>query len=94
MPIQYRTEDGEVFIQCGMTALRDPVTGTPLEGVPMFIKVPQEEVNEETGISKGEEKTMDDVARIFADNMKKYAEGGLVSGWGQGIMEVLKDGKP
>ena len=64
----------EVFVQVGVTALRAP-DGSFLPSVPLYIKAPEEDVNPKTGRYEGEEAAIKDIASVFADKFKQYADG-------------------
>ena len=58
------------FIQVGVTALRDPVTGEMLPAVPLYIQAP------ETGAEQKElEPLADGIAHLLALRMKQYIDG-------------------
>lgn len=62
------------YIQVGVTALRDPITGDFLPAVPLYIKAETEEIATAT-----EAAFTKDIAGVFAKRMKEYvkAHGGL-----------------
>lgn len=64
-------DDG--YIKIGVTAQRDPATGKFLPAVPLYIKATPE-------ARQAEDKMLDDIAKIFADQMRKYVEGGGLLG--------------
>lgn len=70
----------EVFVEVGVTAMRDPMTGDFLPARPLYIKATEEEMHEETGMMYGEEHLLDEVARVFAGKMKKYVDDGGLGG--------------
>lgn len=58
------------FIQVGVTALRDPVTGEMLPAVPLYIQAP------ETDAEQKELKPLaDGIAHLLALRMKQYIDG-------------------
>ena len=57
------------YIQIGVTALRDPVTGEALPAVPLYIR------ETDAGTQARAEIQMGPLARDFAAMMKEYAEG-------------------
>lgn len=64
----------EKMVQIGVTALRSP-TGEFLPAVPIYIKAEDaEEFNPNTGRTVAEDLALDDVAAVFADKFKIYAE--------------------
>lgn len=72
------TTSGEILQEIGRTALRDPA-GNFLPSVPMYVLVSPDAVNPETGMTKGEEDLLFDVAEVFADKMRQYVNnGGLI----------------
>lgn len=75
--------NAEHFAQIGVTALRDPATGDFLPAVPLYIKVSSDEINPETGMTKAEEYALEDVAKVFADKMKQYMQGGKLKNPGR-----------
>ena len=70
----------EVFVEVGITAMRDPMTGDFLPARPLYVKATEEEMCEETGMMYGEEHLLDEVARVFAKKMKKDVDGGGLGG--------------
>ena len=56
------------FIQVGVTALRDPMTGGYLPAVPLYIKA-----DETARLS--EQHLIDELGHLFAHQMKAYEEG-------------------
>ena len=69
-----KTTSGEYFVQCGVTALRDPATGEFLPSLPLYVKVPAEEVDQQTGLAECEKDLCADIAGVFADKFKKYVQ--------------------
>lgn len=57
----------EEYIQIGVTALRDPVTGEFLPSVPLYIKKTPE-------IQQAEDYMIGDIAKVFASRMKQYIQ--------------------
>lgn len=57
------------FIQIGVTSLRDPVTGEPLEAVPMYIRREDAGSQERARIQEGP------LARDLAAMMREYVQG-------------------
>lgn len=55
------------YIQIGVTALRDPATGGFLPAVPLYIKATD-------SARAGEERLIQDMARLFAQRMKQYED--------------------
>ena len=74
----------EVYVEIGVTAMRDPMTGDFLPARPLYIKATEEEMHEETGMTYGEEHLLGEVARVFAGKMKKYVDGGGLRGLAKG----------
>lgn len=62
------------YIQVGVTALRDPITGDFLPSVPLYVKA--EDGRE---VEVAEKAFIGDIAGVFAKKMKEYVEahGGL-----------------
>ena len=58
----------ERYIQVGVTALRDPMTGGYLPSVPLYIEATDEAV-------AGEEKLIDNVGGVLAQKFKEYIDG-------------------
>lgn len=58
------------FIQVGVTALRDPVTGEMLPAVPLYIQAPETDAEQ-----KELEPLADGIAHLLALRMKDYIEG-------------------
>lgn len=61
-------EQGEKYIQIGVTALRDPATGEFLPAVPLYIKA-------EDGAEEAEQGLIQDIGKLFAHRMKQYIDG-------------------
>ena len=57
------------YVQIGVMASRDPVTGAFLPSVPIYVEATEEQ-------AKAEEAVMLDVAKIFAQRMKRYIDAG------------------
>ena len=57
------------YIQVGVTALRDPVTGEALEAVPLYIRAKDEETQKRAMIDVGP------LAKELADMMRTYVQG-------------------
>ena len=65
----------EKMVQIGIAALRDS-SGGFLPSVPLFIREEDAgEINPTTGRTVQEDLALDDVAKIFADKFKQYADG-------------------
>lgn len=64
-----------VYVQIGVTALRE-IDGSFLPSQPLYIKVPAESINPETGLYAGTEKMIQDASGIFTKAFKKYVAGG------------------
>lgn len=65
----------EKMVQIGVTALRDP-SGGFLPSVPLFIREEDAgKINPATGRPVQEDLVLDDIAKIFADKFKQYADG-------------------
>jgi hypothetical protein len=62
----------EVFVQIGLTALRGP-DGSFLPAVPLYVKADPADVSP-AGQYIGSEPALADVADIFADKFRQYAE--------------------
>lgn len=58
------------FIQVGVTALRDPITGEMLPAVPLYIKAPETETE-----GQALEPLADGIAHLLAIRMKQYIDG-------------------
>lgn len=56
------------FIQVGVTALRDPLTGGYLPSVPLYIEATDQAIVAENGL-------LDDVGGVLAQRFKDYMEG-------------------
>lgn len=63
------------FIQVGMTALRDPVTGEMLPSVPLYIQAPDTEAEQ-----RELEPLADGIAHLLALRMKQYIDGCKAAG--------------
>lgn len=65
----------EKMVQIGVTALRSP-SGEFLPSIPIYIKAEDAgEINPATGRTVQEDLALTDVAKVFADKFKVYAEG-------------------
>lgn len=65
----------ERMVQIGVTALRSP-SGEFLPSIPLYIKEEDAgEINKHTGRTVAEDLALTDVAKVFADKFKQYAEG-------------------
>lgn len=65
----------ERMVQIGVSALRSP-SGDFLPSVPIFITEEDAgEINPHTGRTVAEDLALTDVAKVFADKFKQYAEG-------------------
>lgn len=58
----------DTYIQVGVTALRDPISGDYLPAVPLYVK-------SEDGAQEAEEKLIEDIGRLMAARMRRYIEG-------------------
>ena len=58
------------FIQVGVTALRDPVTGEMLPAVPLYIQAPETDAEQ-----KELEPLADGIAHLLSLRMKQYIDG-------------------
>lgn len=56
------------FIQVGVTALRDPLTGGYLPSVPLYIEATDEAVVAENGL-------LDNIGGVLAQKFKEYMDG-------------------
>ena len=65
--------ENEKYIQVGVTALRDPVTGAFLPAVPLYIKV-EEGTMEAAEVAQSEEKLMQGISHLLALRMKQYMD--------------------
>ena len=63
----------EKYIQVGVTALRDPVTGDFLPAIPLYIEA-------KDGAEEGQQKLIDGIGKLLAIRMQKYKEGCLEAG--------------
>ena len=70
---QGKVQDGNVrnFMQIGFTALRDPGTGGFLKPLPLYIEA-------DPAAEDAERAMVNDIAEVFAENMRRYVEGGGV----------------
>ena len=68
-------ESGGRYIQVGVTALRDPVTGKMLPAVPLYIQAP-ENATEEQEL----EPLAEGIAHLLALRMKQYIDGCKAAG--------------
>jgi hypothetical protein len=66
----------EQYAQIGVTALRDPVTGEYLPAIPLYARVEDLGNTGASGMPSAEETALRDVGKIFAQNMKRYIDGG------------------
>lgn len=66
-------EKKEEYIQVGVTALRDPVTGEFLPAVPLYIKA-------EENAAEAEEKVIQNIGNLLALRMKRYMDGCKAAG--------------
>lgn len=70
-----REKEIENMVQIGVTALRSPA-GEFLPSIPIYIKAEDAgEINKSTGRPVEEELALTDVAKVFADKFKQYADG-------------------
>jgi hypothetical protein len=61
------------FVQVGIAVLRDPATGEPLKPrIPLYAKTRAEP--QPSGLTRGEENLLTDVAGVFVDVFRKYAD--------------------
>lgn len=60
------------YIQIGVTALRDPVTGEPLPAVPLYVRARDMGVKDE---AEATAPMMADAGRALAGLMKQYVNG-------------------
>lgn len=58
----------EKFIQVGVTALRDPLTGGYLPSVPLYIEATDQAVVAENGL-------LDNIGGVLAQKFKEYMDG-------------------
>lgn len=65
----------EVFVQIGVTALRE-IDGSFQPSQPLYIKVPESEISTETNLYSGTEKMLKDASGIFLDLYKRYVGSG------------------
>lgn len=63
------------FIQVGVTALRDPVTGEMLPAVPLYVQAPDTETEQ-----RELEPLADGIAHLLALRMKQYIDGCKAAG--------------
>ena len=56
------------YIQIGVTALRDPMTGEPLKSVPMYVKA--EDLEETASVPMG----IDNLSGVLAEKFREYLE--------------------
>lgn len=65
----------EKLVQIGVAALRSP-SGDFLPSIPLYITAEDAgEINPSTGRTVQEDLALTDVAKVFADNHKKYVDG-------------------
>lgn len=76
-----RDNSGRHFVQCGITALRDPATGGFLPAVPLYIEVDASEVEPRTGLAASEEKLCFDIGQIMAEKFGQYVRGNRREGF-------------
>lgn len=69
----------ERFIQIGCTALRDAKGGF-LPAVPVYIRVPAKDVDQQTGFSEGEKVLFEELGGVLADRFRQYVEENKKSG--------------
>ena len=60
------------FVQVGMMAMRDK-DGNFLPSTPLYAEIADEEMTAD-GITKTEERALADVAKLFAEKFKAYAD--------------------
>ena len=65
----------ERYIQIGVTALRDPVTGDFLPAVPLYIRA-------EEGAEEAEQAIIDGIGNLLARRIKQYVQGCQEAGVG------------
>ena len=63
----------EAYIQVGVTALRDPVTGDFLPAVPLFIRA-------EDGARADEERLIADLGKLMAQRIARYQAASMAAG--------------
>jgi len=66
------TEEKEVFVQVGFTALRDPY-GKPLPSVPLYRKVKASEIRK-SGLTKDQEQQLTDISGFFIEKCTERLE--------------------
>lgn len=70
-----KDNSGRHFVQCGVTALRDPATGGFLPAVPLYIEVDASEIEPRTGLAASEEKLCFDIGQVMAEKFGAYVNG-------------------
>lgn len=78
------TADGELLKEVGQVALRSP-SGEFLEKQPIYVKVSKKDVNPKTQMLPREEKTLSEVAALFAEKFAQYVNGCKAQGIDIGI---------
>lgn len=59
------------YVQIGVAVMRDTVTGEPLKArIPIYAK--SKATAQASGINRGEQKILTDVAGVFVDIFRKY----------------------
>lgn len=76
-----KTNDGRYFVECGLTALRDPSTGGFLPAVPLYMEVSKEEIEPRTGLAASEKQLQFDIGEIFADKFGQYVRANRKEGF-------------
>lgn len=81
----YKLKSGIALKEIGFEAVR-PSKDEFAKKTPLYILMPQEDINPKTGNAIGEDKLLKDIGKVFADKMKQYIEGG-------GVVEVSRKKK-
>ena len=76
--------DGEIYKEVGQIALRGP-SGEFIEKQPIYIKVSPKKINTNTNMLPREEKTLSEVAELFAEKFGEYVKGCKAQGIDIGI---------
>jgi len=61
------------YVQIGVAVLRDRTTGEPLQQrIPLYAK--SKAAPQASGLTRGEEKILSDIAGVFVDVFRKYSD--------------------
>ena len=73
------TQSGRKMKQVGTMALRD-AEGNFLPSQPLYTFIDDKDINPETGMTKREEKNMDDISAVLGRKFKEYVDGCRAAG--------------